>query len=327
MSKINLLRLAKKSKMRCCLCNCKSWTADGRPIFGNNIYSPKILNDGRELCDNCVSKLLNSGEITSDDIFFIPEWSETDRVSDYGEKYDFVSDLESYTVFYSYPVGEHSKRRCQKEEKTVFVYKHGGRTYGRRYSIEDFCNKYDIQVKIKEKEKDKNAIWHKRIARAIKCLESSGLWPDLLAQLKELNQMTYEDKIAIHDLYASEEYSKRFTSPEYEQYEKKYPFLFGIDSSGNKYLKTFYIWEMSEVNLKSMYFGKYQNEHTKELIKEAIANKKKYSACARTSYDVSFEYDPDKNNSAWYSEEYKNTGNGHYYIAIDHNTCWFTEND
>ena len=46
----------------------------------------------------------------------------------------------------------------------------------------------------------------------------------------------------------------------------------------------------------------------------------------RSSYDVSFSYDP-KLQHAWYSEEYKNCGNGHYYLALDETHALFYEDD
>ena len=75
-----------------------------------------------------------------------------------------------------------------------------------------------------------------------------------------------------------------------------------------------------------MYFGKYTNKDEKLEIKAALNDHRSYSTNAYTSYDVSFEYNADKN-MAWYSEEYKGCGNGHYYLALDENTALFCEDD
>ena len=84
---------------------------------------------------------------------------------------------------------------------------------------------------------------------------------------------------------------------------------------------------MSDCNLKSMYFGKGSNARVKEEIRVALENKQAYdSGRCRANYDVSFSYCPAKH-KAWYSEEYKDCGNGHYYIALDANTALFVEND
>lgn len=58
-----------------------------------------------------------------------------------------------------------------------------------------------------------------------------------------------------------------------------------------------------------------------------MENKQAYdSGRYRTNYDVSFTYRPEKQ-KAWYSEEYKNCGNEHYYIALDANAALFVEDD
>ena len=76
-----------------------------------------------------------------------------------------------------------------------------------------------------------------------------------------------------------------------------------------------------------MYFGKYDNARIKEEFKNALQNKTSYSSGRiRVNYDVTLEYDADKN-MAWYSEEYKNCGNGHYYLAIGPTTALFCEDD
>lgn len=81
-----------------------------------------------------------------------------------------------------------------------------------------------------------------------------------------------------------------------------------------------------EFDTKAMYFGKMWNETEKEQIAEVLANKEKYSVRHQAGYDVSFSYNP-KLNKAWYSEEYRGCGNGHYYIAIDATTALYVEDD
>ena len=49
------------------------------------------------------------------------------------------------------------------------------------------------------------------------------------------------------------------------------------------------------------------------------------SKCQHIIYKT-FEYEPDKN-KAWYSEEYRGCGNGHYYIALNSSMALFCEND
>ena len=46
----------------------------------------------------------------------------------------------------------------------------------------------------------------------------------------------------------------------------------------------------------------------------------------KTSYDVSFQLKA-KERKAWYSEEYRGCGNGHYYLALNHSCALFYEHD
>ncbi len=228
--------------------------------------------------------------------------------------------------------------RISREDTTGFHYAKGKQRYGWRYGIDFMLANYTL---VPEKTADDvNAAWHKRIARATKAIEGSGLWPDFVEYFHNLALMDYADKTAIHKAYwdtysrfmyidspeTKDEYDAVFDEV-YGEYITKYPFIIYTDNNGFRHIDSDYIWEKSEVKLKSMYFGKYRNEDYKQQIKYHIKNHQKFTLPrVRTNYDVSFEYNPEKN-MAWYSEEYKDCGNGHYYIALDHNTAMFMEDD
>lgn len=221
-----------------------------------------------------------------------------------------------------------SFRASKEDGGTMFVYapKHSKR--GWRYMSDYFCNRYTI------KNIDRDAQWHRRIRRVIKCLSESGLWKDLVVKYKNLDTMTLQDKENIYQLYWNMDRHYSLNDPDSEkkeqekvlkhfgEYVDRYPFIF----PGKGVVETFYIWEMSEAKTKPMYFGKYRNSLIKREIAQAIAEKRAYSTNTRTSYDVHFAYDPE-NCKATYFEEYKGCGNGHYYIALNHSTALFCEND
>jgi hypothetical protein len=75
-----------------------------------------------------------------------------------------------------------------------------------------------------------------------------------------------------------------------------------------------------------MNFGRFTNNEQLKIIKEALKNKKETSASGRTNYDVSFSYNPTVQ-KAWYSEEFRGCGNGHYYLALDATHALFYEDD
>ena len=210
----------------------------------------------------------------------------------------------------------------------MFLYAPRAKTHGWRYMPDDFCSRYTAVIETPD---DANAKWHKKIRKVIKCLESSGLWPELLERYRNLDRMTLQDKeylskkyweIKVYSPKVTPEEAQRSIDEQLGDYVAKYPFIF----TGNGNINTFYLWEMSDAKTKSMYFGKWRNKTVKAEIKRALENKTRISFSERASYDVSFDYEPEKN-KAYYREEYKGCGNGHYYIAIDGNTALFCEND
>lgn len=62
---------------------------------------------------------------------------------------------------------------------------------------------------------------------------------------------------------------------------------------------------------------------------DAIRNNKEFSYSWRKKYDnsVEFRVAEDGKKRGWYSEEYKNCGNGHYYLALDEKRAIFYEDD
>lgn len=252
------------------------------------------------------------------------------RIKDKTQKVEVLQNLAKYQKFHCVKINDTNvnKQRFQKQsDDIIFIYGKGSKRYGYAYLISQFTELYDLIID-SEEELDKK--WHKRIARAIKCLEKSGLWTEKLIFFKNLYKMTLADKNALYDIYWSDlnryNMSNKIQTKEYEPHIKKYPFAFIKADDGVLKLNTDYIWELSNCKLKSMYFGKGQNTSVKKEIIEALENKSNYSFDTRVNYDVTFEYDADKN-MAWYSEEYKDCGNGHYYIALDENTALFCEDD
>lgn len=223
-------------------------------------------------------------------------------------------------------------RFARENDFCVFVYSPGKQRYGHRHSVDNFLDQFEPIIITKE-DLDKN--WHKKIKKVIKCLDESGLWPDLKTQYENLYLMTLEDKESIAGLYWGQ-YKEIQTVENYNQemqkWINKYPFIQvpsddKFDRDGYLRINTFYIWEKSNPKTKSMYFGKENNQRIKTQFANALLNKTPYySGRIRVNYDVTLEYDPEKN-MAWYSEEYKDCGNGHYYLAISPSVALFCEDD
>mgnify|MGYP000885906376 CR=1 FL=1 len=213
------------------------------------------------------------------------------------------------------------KGRITNEGKSIFIYNRGSKKYGTRIKEGDFLREIE-RIEIKEKRGSEAERWLKSWKKAEKMLEESGLWSDVLQNIKDGIEIGFEKivkayRIDFGDLPKTEEGT-------YQEEQKRKEQLIGeIDER----LKDLFIrWHMSRpAVIKKMNFG-YNNEAILEEIKQALKEKKEYSASGRNKYDISFNYSPEFN-KAWYSEEYRNCGNGHYYLALNATHALFYEDD
>lgn len=217
-----------------------------------------------------------------------------------------------------------------ESDGSYFVLAPKRKTRGWRYSSTQFFNYYRIkEIKSTVTENDK---WKKRLKKAISLCKQNDLWHNLQEIWENLyNYVSLEEKRRIYEEYwACDRYDKEKGEQNYMDFvssvKAKYPFMIRADENGKEHIITDYIWELSDCTLKSMYFGKWDNATIKDNIRRALAEKRKHSESVTVSYDVSFEYNPELK-KAWYSEEYRNCGNGHYYLALSENTAVFAEND
>lgn len=253
-----------------------------------------------------------------------------------------INQLKSLPVWTKFEaIDSDKKTRCVKEsEDYIFVFAKGSKRKGYRYRLDDFL-KYYKPIIISNSDKEK--AWHKKCRNIEKRLEASNLWPEFkrffhnlqlvsLDDWQDIRRMSLEwDSTSIH---SPEDYHKKVEDRNqkiYDKYGEKYPFMFYRSEKGKYYLHSDYVDSISEAKTKSMYFGR-NNTQIKENIKQFIA-KKESTNCnvdarydSKLSYDISFRYKPEEN-KAWYSEEYRGCGNGHYYIAIDGSAALFIEND
>lgn len=170
-------------------------------------------------------------------------------------------------------------------------------------------------MSVKDEEKSRQ----RKLDTIIKRLEKSGLWANLLVKFKNMKLYTEEERNRLYALdWEDEEKCK-------QEMKAKYPFMI-YERDGRELIDHDYIWELSRLKTKSMYFGKLDNKIVKEDIKKHLEQKKDFSYRERVNYDVSFSYVAESG-KAWYSEEYKNCGNGHYYLALDESMAIFCEDD
>ena len=75
-------------------------------------------------------------------------------------------------------------------------------------------------------------------------------------------------------------------------------------------------------------YNKWDRKHYNADVEKAIANKKNYSRRWTNGYDNTLEIIfNDDYPRGWYSEEFRNSGNGHYYLLFDATHAIFYEDD
>jgi hypothetical protein len=168
----------------------------------------------------------------------------------------------------------------------------------------------------------------KQLLKAISLLRSSGLWQDNLRHMELALSIGYNRLKQANDILSlnldSDYYKNQsLVIAKLKEFE---PRLIEVTPEGKEHYNTSILWYMTNpLKIKKMNFGAY-NVVTLAEIKEALELNKPISLTGKTSYDVSFEYNPEIKR-AWYSEEFKGCGNGHYYLALNHEYAVYYEDD
>lgn len=227
----------------------------------------------------------------------------------------FRDNIKLYEQFEAVELATGNKVRCKLEDNgNVFVFLKGKRKYGHRFTDDTFLQFYSPKF---VNNTTREIEWHKRCATVEKHLTKSGLWVELCEVFHNLQKISYSDWKTLKTISVNDVSQKQLI----DKYKQQYPFVF--TKSGN--INTDYIYEISEARTKTMNFGR-ANTQYKASIMEHMHNHQDYKFRTRVNYDVSFSYSAEQN-KAWYSEEYRNCGNGHYYIALDNSMALFVEDD
>lgn len=177
-----------------------------------------------------------------------------------------------------------------------FVYAKGKRRHGFPMSQESFESLYTpIEINYNEQTR-------KGLERIIKLLNNSGLWSDFKKDVELFKDILVNNPQDFEKgLYGSYE--------ERSEMELKYKISFIQDF-------------LYKIVIKTIRFDDYD----RDLIKKAMEEKRSISLRDVKGYDISADYDS-KKNMAWYSEEYRGYGNGHYYIMLDAVHALYVERD
>ena len=240
----------------------------------------------------------------------------------------WIEELKPFERFAAKHKQTGDKVRAMKEDGgSVFVFEKGKKRYGRRYvDTGKFLWHYEPIV-VSDEDQDRK--WHRDIKRALTEMDRTGCWKgtsvyDMYTNLLKMSKKDHDD---MYRLYwdGRWDHGNYYPSPGLVKYREKYPFAFGQD--GN--VITDYLFELSDCNLKTTYFGKYETESVRSDAARAIADGRDYSSGKiESNYDYSFEFVVrDGVKRVWWSAEYKGCGNGHYYLALSERLAVFAEND
>lgn len=193
----------------------------------------------------------------------------------------------------------------------------GKRHYGHHlssYSWDDLKEWTNIKL-VEHRQSDKVRLVKRRAQDAVKYLTASGFWTDIKEGIEYF--LAHEKLI--------EEFCKDMAEDSYEKFYKEC-------REGGKYewcpchqvFESFYrknCW-------KSIAYSKWNRKSYNADVEKAIAEKRNYSHRWTNGYDNSLEIVFDeKMPRAWYSEEYRGCGNGHYYLLFDATHAIYYEDD
>lgn len=145
----------------------------------------------------------------------------------------------------------------------------------------------------------------------INYLSKSGLWTPMLNGAKYLISLSDEELKSMRDW-------DRYHQIMNDELRQKDIIWFGGDCFN----------ALFEKSIKTMRFMSYDRDYQKRRLKESIDNKENLTYRWRNGYDNHYEICFSEDYSrGWYSEEYKNCGNGHYYYLLDECHVLFGEDD
>jgi hypothetical protein len=186
-----------------------------------------------------------------------------------------------------------------------------------------------------EKKATENDKWVRSWTNVLNRLEKSGLWEEVASDVRTALDVGLDKIKQAYNIDNEYDNSIDYTENNNRQAIKIQAIdarLVGSREDGTLYTDTSIVWYMNkEAKVKKMHFGKkWLNDKELEDIANALENKLPIQVGTdgriTGGYDVSYNYQPE-DNKAWYREEYRGMGNGHYYLALDATHALFYEDD
>jgi len=215
-----------------------------------------------------------------------------------------IKDCQNYNFVITMANGDKERKRLFiSNDGFVCEFKKRSRTRGRCISCEELWK----SVEPIEKNTDKVNICKRNIRSVVKYLMSSGFWPDIYENMVKLQGLSDDDLKYLCEC----EYDDHNRFMQERGIDHISPDMYHSLSSGRGIITI--NWGQGHDWIKQGWLN-------------ALREKRNYSMRWTVSYDNSVEYNPD-GSRAWYSEEYRGCGNGHYYLLLDEKHAAFREDD
>lgn len=171
-------------------------------------------------------------------------------------------------------------------------------------------NQWEALIPSKRKKTELEKV-KSRLQSIIQYTTNSGLWSNIKQAAEQI--LSLDDDIILKLLES--DYTEQ--NDLFNKLNIKCPFPFSYNLT--KYLKT-------------AKFPKYESERYSKRIKKCIDDREKISIKYINGYDITIDIESDAEKKtdyrrAWYSEEYRNCLNGHYYFLLDDKHVLYCETD
>lgn len=215
--------------------------------------------------------------------------------------------------------------RSYDDGRRIFAYGYNCRSHG-YWLIPDQDGKlihpvYGKAISVRPCDANRNRKIRDTARKAACELEKSGLWPSLLPDLRRIAGMTDEDFARLDE--AKRNFCSLSSSDEVHGKARNVI----LEITGNLGIDMF---RGLESGLKNINYFAHARERTKQEFRSALRTKDNlWKRRWRKGYDNSLCVDTKCTDGpkAYYSEEYRDCGNGHYYIAVSESHALFCEDD
>ena len=216
-----------------------------------------------------------------------------------------ANDKQTFKVTWSN--GTTSKQRLFVSSNGMLCeFKKGSRKWG--YPFDPY---HIVSIECIVKKVNPVDIFRRNTKNVIKYLSASGLWTPMLETAKVFLTLTDEELLTAKENWGTYNSLMQGKLKDYH--------WFGCDCFFNLF---------ENRAIKTVNYGRWSREADRQLVANAITTKTNYHTRWRKGYDNSLEVRFDNGYArGWYSEEYKDCGNGHYYFLLDETHILFGEND